>query len=76
MRKLAVVLGLTLGLSGVGLTLAQGPPEDGFSCERTNPAETRAKEASSRAPSGGADRGETEADDTAQFNFCDQYGSD
>ena len=76
MRKIIVVLALALGLGGVGSALAQeGPPEDGFSCEITNPAEARAKESSSKAPSGGAQRGEDEASDTAQFNFCDQYGS-
>ena len=76
MRKLVVVLALALALTGVGSALAQGAPlEDGFSCAITNPAEERAKEEASRAPSGGAVRGEEEASDTAQFNFCDQYGS-
>lgn len=75
MRKLVLVLALTLGLNGAGSAFAV-ELEDGFTCQFTNPAEANAKESSSGAPIGGAAHGEATASATAQFNFCDQYPSE
>jgi hypothetical protein len=77
MLKSAAVLTIFLVL-GVGGAASAAAPEDGFSCEYTNKAEVKAKEGSSGAPSGGAERGEVAASKQgiSQFNFCDAYGSE
>ena len=74
MWRSTVVVALALVVGGGGPALAAAP-EDGFSCEYTNRAEAIAKQGSSGAPSGGAERGEESAarQGNAQFNFCDAY---
>ena len=75
MWRSTVVVALALVVRGAGPALAAAPLEDGFSCEYTNRAEAIAKQGSSGAPSGGAERGEESAarQGNAQFNFCDAY---
>ena len=75
MWRAMVVVALALVVGGAGPALAAAPLEDGFSCECRNRAEAIAKQGSSGAPSGGAERGEESAagQGKAQFNFCFAY---